>query len=138
VADIRETAKAEAGRRYARDEWTNGPGNRPVRFRSRAAEDAFVAGALWAWRARGEADAEAVRWLAKARAEYCHLPHEDQRALINSIIEGDRGTQALHTQHETAEQIADMLDGSNDGMGWLPSWRWDEWAAIRALDEGGQ
>ena len=63
MADVRETAKAEAERRYVRDEWTNGPGNRPVRFRSRAAEDAFVAGALWAWKARGEADAEAVQRL---------------------------------------------------------------------------
>lgn len=76
-----------------------------------------------------------LRWLAKSRAEYCRLPHADEDAAIRAYHESSRLMQVLHDEHTTAEAIADLLDGSNDGMGWLPSWRWDEWRAIRAVSE---
>ena len=56
MADIRETAKAEAERVYPETEWTN-------RATVLALREALEHGYLAAWRLRGEADAEAVERL---------------------------------------------------------------------------
>ncbi|MDN3309577.1 hypothetical protein QWJ90_01395 [Microbacterium oryzae] len=50
-----------------------------------------------------------LRWLADARAEYDH--------------------EATQREAHAARLLADIIDGQNDASGWLPSWRWDEWAA---------
>ena len=50
---------------------------------------------------------EDIRWLASARDDY-----------------DDAGVRE-HT--DTARLVADILASDNDGYGWLPSWRWDEW-----------
>ena len=65
-----------------------------------------------------------VRWLADARAEYGPLGVKNAADYF-ALNDSER---VLHTQTKTAEQIADMLDGTLDqAWGWLPSWRWDEW-----------
>lgn len=76
-------------------------------------------------RARAVAD---IRWLAASRARYCHIDHDDAGAW-HRAIEPERW---VHTEHTAAEHVADMLEGSNDGFGWNPSWVWDDWAE-RAL-----
>lgn len=95
-------------------------------------EDAFTAGAE---RAEKEARSHLLtelRWLAAARAEYCHIDHTDVRAYLDaSDME-----QHIHQEHAVVEGVADILDGTNDGMGWLPSWRWDDWEALRSGSEG--
>lgn len=48
-----------------------------------------------------------IRWLASARDDY-----------------DDPGVRE-HT--DVARLVADILTSQNDGYGWLPSWRWDEW-----------
>jgi hypothetical protein len=74
-----------------------------------------------------------LRWLAKSRAEYCRLPHGDEDVTIRAYHESTRPIQVLHDEHTIAESLADVLGGSDDYLGWLPSWRWDEWLAIRAV-----
>jgi len=48
-----------------------------------------------------------LRWLADRRDEYTHVAEEVGAVCL----------------------VAAILDGKNDAVGWLPSWRWDEWAA---------
>lgn len=72
-------------------------------------------------RARIVAD---LRFLATTRAEYCHRCPESQ----SDMAEMSQADLALHTEHSTAAWLADIIDGQNSGSGWLPSWRWDEWA----------
>jgi hypothetical protein len=50
---------------------------------------------------------EDIRWLALARDDY-----DDPRV-------------REHT--DAARLVADILASDNEGYGWLPSWRWDEW-----------
>lgn len=50
---------------------------------------------------------EDIRWLADARDDYAD-PNVRE-----------------HT--DVARLVADILSGKNEGYGWLPSWRWDEW-----------
>lgn len=66
-----------------------------------------------------------MRWLAEARKEYCQRCPEHQGDMH------DMGPTALavHDDHDAAERLADILDGSPNWKGWLPSWRWDEWEA---------
>jgi len=79
--------------------------------------------------------AEAVadlRLLAAARKEYCqHCPESlgDMAAMHPSSL-------AVHMNHETAEWLADILEGTNSGHGWLPSWRWEQWSGTRDVVDG--
>jgi len=50
-----------------------------------------------------------MRWLADARDGYT-----DER---------------VQFQTASVRQVADIIDGTNDGFGWLPSWRWEAWTA---------
>jgi hypothetical protein len=70
-----------------------------------------------------------LRFLAEARKDYCHRCPETQNEMR------DMGPSALgvHDGHATASWLADIIEGSNDAMGWLPSWRWDEWTERRNL-----
>ena len=73
-------------------------------------------------RARVVAD---LRFLAKGRAAYCfRCPQTatEMQGMSPSEI-------AVHAEHEAAEWLANILAGSNDGKGWLPSWLWDAWEA---------
>ena len=77
--------------------------------------------------------AEDLRWLAVARKDYCRRCPETQGDMH------DMGPLALavHEEHATASWLADIIEGKNDAMGWLPSWRWDEWQA-RAREIGSK
>jgi hypothetical protein len=68
-----------------------------------------------------------LRWLAAARAEYCHIDHDS----VQAYLDASQTQKYIHHEHTSAEMLANILAGTNDGMGWLPSWRWDEWADIR-------
>lgn len=66
---------------------------------------------------------EALRFLAAARKEYCHRCPEHQGDMAAMSVTD----LAVHEEHATADWLADIIAGSNDAKGWLPSWRWDEW-----------
>lgn len=71
---------------------------------------------------------EALTWLASARREYCHLKHDERGvADIHEYWEASEMIRALHSEHQTAEGLARILSAQDDGAGWLPSWRWDDW-----------
>lgn len=70
-----------------------------------------------------------ARWLAEARAGYSSFRETKNAAEFFALSDPER---AIHTQVVTARQIADLLAGDDDGMGWLPSWKWDEWEERRA------
>lgn len=78
---------------------------------------------------------EDLQFLAAARAQYCHFNHADGGPAPSEywgVTETDR---MLHTQHRDAEQLASILGGTDDGWGWLPTWKEPEWedrAAERA------
>jgi hypothetical protein len=65
----------------------------------RRTRQAFVFGADW--------NLERLEWLLDARAEYSH---PDVQAEV-----------------EVGRHLLSILRGENDGKGWLPSWRWDDW-----------
>lgn len=70
-----------------------------------------------------------LRFLAEARKDYCHHCPEHQ---------GDMHTMgplalAVHEEHASASWLADILEGTNDAKGWLPSWRWAEWEALNVV-----
>lgn len=72
-----------------------------------------------------------LRNLGAWRREYCRCPktapdYHDMAPL----------TLAVHEEHTAAEWLADIIEGVNDGRGWLPSWRWDDWT--RYLASGGE
>jgi hypothetical protein len=69
-----------------------------------------------------------LRWLAEARKEYCQRCPEHQGDMH------DMGPTALavHDDHDAAERLADIIEGTNEAKGWLPSWRWDEWRSRQA------
>lgn len=69
-----------------------------------------------------------VRWLAEARAQYSSFRETGNVAEYRALSEPE---QAIHNQVVTARQVGDLLTGDDDGMGWLPSWLWDEWAERR-------
>lgn len=76
-------------------------------------------------RAEVKADVVAqLRWLAAARAEYDHIPEGGYHSATAS-------DQLVHHEHRGVSGVADILEGISDGMGWLPSWRWDEWQVMR-------
>jgi hypothetical protein len=60
--------------------------------------------------------ADVLRFLADARAEYDHGDDNDY----------------LSGQINAARTLSAILAGENDARGWLPSWRWDEFAALMA------
>jgi hypothetical protein len=76
--------------------------------------------------ARAEVVAE-LRLLAAARKDYCHRCPEHQGDMA-AMSPTDLG---VHDNHATAEWLADIIEGTNAGHGWLPSWRWDEWPNTR-------
>lgn len=81
-------------------------------------------------KAAGYAQAiEDVRWLAEARAAYSSFRETKNAADYFALSEPER---AIHNQVTTARQVGDLLAGDDDGMGWLPSWKWDAWEERRA------
>lgn len=68
-----------------------------------------------------------LRQLGVWRREYCRSC--PQTALEYQGM--DPMALAVHEEHTTAEWLADIVEGKNDAMGWLPSWRWDDWAKFR-------
>lgn len=66
-----------------------------------------------------------LRWLAAARKEYClRCPEHqgDMQAMGPTAL-------AVHDDHDAAERLAGIVEGTHSARGWLPSWRWDEWEA---------
>lgn len=41
------------------------------------------------------------------------------------------GQRMSESAWQSAKWLADVVEGSNDARGWLPSWRWDEWEERR-------
>ena len=66
-----------------------------------------------------------IRWLAEARGQY-------------SPPEGSDAEKYIKRELETAHHLADILDGTNEGWGWLPSWRWEEFSSLFAKFREGQ
>ena len=64
-----------------------------------------------------------LRFLAEARKDYCARCPETQ----NEMRDMTPTELGVHDGHATAAWLADILEGTNTGHGWLPSWRWDEW-----------
>lgn len=71
---------------------------------------------------------EKLRWLADMRAEYLSMPEEKAKKEYWNLNDSDR---AIYNQVATARQLARYLEsGADEAWGWLPSWRWDDWAEI--------
>lgn len=64
-----------------------------------------------------------LRFLAAARKDYCQRCPEHQ----GDMHEMGPTALAVHEDHSAAAWLADILEGTNDAKGWLPSWRWDDW-----------
>ncbi|WP_295851202.1 hypothetical protein [uncultured Microbacterium sp.] len=71
-------------------------------------------------------EVEKLRWLADARAAYVDGPFDT----VEQFFALSPTMQSIASEVMTVRQAAAMLDGTNDACGWLPSWKWDEWAAI--------
>jgi hypothetical protein len=71
-------------------------------------------------------DAEKLRWLASARAEYIGQPFET----VEEYFKLTPTMQSIAREVMTARQLADILEGKNDAYGWLPSWKWENWEEI--------
>lgn len=70
---------------------------------------------------------EQLRFLADARKAYCHrcpANQEEAQGLSWQDL-------AVHEEHATAAWLAEILEGGNDGKGWLPSPLWSDWEALR-------
>lgn len=78
--------------------------------------------------------AEELRQLGEWRREYCHACPQSQ----GDYHAMDPMALAVHEEHETARWLADIVEGKNDAMGWLPSWRWGEWTALRGSKEASE
>lgn len=79
-------------------------------------------------RAIRRAVAEELRQLGEWRREYCRSCPQtaaDYHAMDPMAL-------SVHEEHATAAWLADIVEGKNDAMGWLPSWRWDDWTKLRA------
>jgi hypothetical protein len=70
-----------------------------------------------------EKDMALIRWLANGRRRYQHTP--DKQITPSSL------DYPIYLQAKSVEQVADMIEGTNDACGWLHSADWDTWAAIR-------
>lgn len=70
-----------------------------------------------------------LRFLVEARSAYVHFDMDAVRAWAQ-LSDSDR---TLMTQVQTGTQLADILEGANDGCGWLPSWLWDDWGMRRKV-----
>jgi hypothetical protein len=71
---------------------------------------------------------EDLRWLTAQRGTYggdggVAKLHGTQFSLITQ----PQMTQWLYCEYTAGRHLADILAGINDGMGWLPSSKWDEW-----------
>lgn len=65
-----------------------------------------------------------LRFLAEGRKQYFHGEGGSYWAWSDT----DR---ALHSEYRAMEYAAGVLEGSRGGAeGWLPSWLWDEYAAL--------
>jgi hypothetical protein len=104
-AEAYREERFEAGRRAARALWLQKAADAllemslPEGEAAAAAPEGYDAGYQ-----RAIAD---IRWLADARDEY--------------------DSEAVRPNTHTARHIADILEGTNDAFGWLPSWKWDGW-----------
>ena len=73
-----------------------------------------------------------IRWLAAARAEYVSatgLPTAEEYHELSHV------ERRVYEEVTAAEHVADILAGTNDGAGWLPSWKWDTWRERTAHGE---
>lgn len=73
---------------------------------------------------------EQLRFLADARKDYCHSCPQSADAYHTM----DAMALAVHEEHAAASWLADIIEGTNTGQGWLPSWRWLEWKELREGD----
>lgn len=71
-------------------------------------------------------DVDRLRWLADARAAYVDGPF----STVDEFFRLTLTMQSIAREVMTVRLAADMLDGTNDACGWLPSWKWDEWAEM--------
>lgn len=71
--------------------------------------------------------AEKLRWLADARAEYVDGPFET----VEQFHSLSPTMQIIAREVIITRMLADILEGKNDAEFWLPSWKWDDWDALK-------
>jgi hypothetical protein len=73
--------------------------------------------------------------LADGRAEYFHGKEPEHQGDLQSMRFDEL---IIYAEREAARHIRDIVAGTNDGKGWMPSWRWDELTtALEPIHEGG-
>lgn len=71
---------------------------------------------------------EDLQWLADSRARYLGAEaHAMYNGTVGSFWSLPPAEQAVYAESTGARHAADIVVGENDGMGWLPSWLWDDW-----------
>ena len=79
---------------------------------------------------------EDLRWLADMRAR--NLSGDARKmydGMVGSYWSLSPYEQALYSEATSVRHAADIVNGENDGEGWLHSWLWEDWeerAAERA------
>lgn len=72
-----------------------------------------------------------LRRLGEYRRDYCRCPKT-----APDYYQMDPMALAVHEEHATAEWLADIVEGVNDGRGWMPSWRWGDWTTYLTCQGG--
>ena len=65
-----------------------------------------------------------LRWLADRRDEYGGPRKVENVTDYFALSDTEK---RIYDAVKDVHHTADILAGDNDGCGWLPSWRWDEW-----------
>jgi len=68
-----------------------------------------------------------LRFLATSRRDYCYACPKT----VEEFYQLRPQELGVHEEHIAADWLADIIEGKNDARGWLPSWRWGEWDAVR-------
>jgi hypothetical protein len=65
-----------------------------------------------------------MRWLADRRDEYGGPRNVENVQDYFALSDIDR---RLYDEVKNVRHVVDIIDGDNDGYGWLPSWHWEAW-----------
>lgn len=76
-----------------------------------------------------------LRFLAAARREYFHGSEPETSTDLDRM---DSAQLMIWTQVRSAEQLANIIEGTDDAKGWLPSWRWSEWESLSSVLPPGE
>lgn len=76
---------------------------------------------------QASATPEMLNFLADARLEYLQVKEPDNWDEIQSMSTEDL---IIWVESTTARKLAGYAESPSSAWGWLPSWRWDEWAVL--------